>query len=428
MTGDVSAARRKPPAVWILACITLSGTFAMHLLVPALPAAARAFGVPPATAALMITFYVAGLALGQLLYGPPADCFGRRPALLGGLMLYTVAGVLAALAPRIEVVLAARFLQAAGGCAGLLIGRAIVQDTCETGEAVSRLALMTAMALLGPGLAPLAGALAAELWGWRSLLLLLAGLGTLNVILAWRYVPETCTPSGLLSVKSVVEDYRRLFGSCVFSAYAMAGGIATTSFYAFIAASPFIYAVKLRRPMEEVGLYLGLMIAGTAVGTAAATGLARTLRPERMCSLANGLSGLSAGVLLAFVISERLTPTCVAAAMFVFAIGVGACGPATLVKALGVDRQRVGAASGLYGAIQMGVGALCTALGTAGEDTALTAAAVLAIGASVAQMLLWVGARAERHGMGSSAPAARVTRAALPRTGRGTRSDRHPDA
>ena len=168
--------KRSAP-LWLLVLVTFSGTLAMHMFVPALPDAAQRLGVDAATIRMTISVYIFGLAVGQLVYGPLSDVFGRRPTLLVGLALYTAGGLAATLAPSAGVLIAARLVQAAGGCAGLLLGRAIVRDTAGSNDAVRRLALMSLMTMVGPGLAPLVGSLLAAAWGWRAIFVVLTALG-----------------------------------------------------------------------------------------------------------------------------------------------------------------------------------------------------------------------------------------------------------
>src|SRR5690606_36606525 len=123
-----SAPVRRQPSIWLLVTITLTATLAMHLFIPALPAAAQDLGASVGEIQLTISLYIVGLAAGQLVYGPLSDGFGRRPVHIAGLVLYTVAGLASAFAPSVHGLVAARFLQALGGCAVLVLGRAMVRD------------------------------------------------------------------------------------------------------------------------------------------------------------------------------------------------------------------------------------------------------------------------------------------------------------
>src|SRR5206468_1930764 len=125
MTGVRGAA----PPLWLLVLITVSGTLAMHMFVPALPDAATSLGTTTGQMQMSVSIYIIGLAAGQLFYGPLSDALGRRPMLIAGLVLYTVGGAAAIFAPGLPTLLAARLVQALGGCAGLALGRAIVRDT-----------------------------------------------------------------------------------------------------------------------------------------------------------------------------------------------------------------------------------------------------------------------------------------------------------
>ncbi|MFS2055590.1 MFS transporter, partial [Variovorax sp. CT11-76] len=141
-TNAIPVSRAAHAPLWLLALVTFSGTLAMHIFVPALPIAARSLGAGIGEMQMTVSLYIFGLAVGQLVYGPLADRFGRRPVLLAGLSLYTAAGLAAALAPEVHALITARLFQAMGGCAGLVLGRSIVRDTAEPQEATRRLALM----------------------------------------------------------------------------------------------------------------------------------------------------------------------------------------------------------------------------------------------------------------------------------------------
>ena len=377
-----------PPAarvpLWLLASITFSGTVGMYIFVPALPQAAAALGGSAGAMQLAVSLYVLGLALGQPFYGPLADRFGRRPVLVAGLTLYTLAGLLAGLAPDAGTLVIARLFQALGGCAGVVLGRAIVRDTSAPKEAAQRLALLNLMVTAGPGLAPLIGAAVAATAGWRVVLLLLCALGLANLAFTWRLLPETGTSTGQPAA-AILRDYGRLAVSPVFLGYSILGGCMTTAAYAFFSAAPFIFR-DLGRPEHEVGGYLAVLVIGISLGNALASRVIGRSPLDTVLRWSGAVSLAAALALLALVLSGGLTVAGAMGCMFVFTLCTGVGGPAALGQAIGVNPRVVGSASGLYGFVQMTVGAVCSALAGLGAHHALSAALVMAGAALLGQV------------------------------------------
>lgn len=403
MTSKAADPPDPPPSsspnapLWLLALFTLSGPIAMHMLVPALPHAARDLGASVGAMQLTISLYILGMAVGQLGYGPVSDRFGRRPVLVAGLILYSVASIAAFLAPTIQALIAARLFQAFGGGAGLALSRAIVRDTAKPPDIARRLALMNLMVTLGPGMAPVIGGLLSTSFGWRAIFLALGALGVVNLLLLWRLLPETRAVTGHVSAATIARDYRQLLKSPSFIGYAIGGGCATTSMYAFIGAAPFILVDELHRPPFEVGIYLGLLVGGFSLGTILATRLIPGVPISTLLTRSSLVSALAAFVFLGAALSSHLNVALAVVPMFVFTIGAGISSPTALTQALGINPRIIGSASGLYGAVQMGIGALCAGLVGLGRDPALAAGIVLATASVVGQLAFWIGARSRQE-------------------------------
>lgn len=398
MTAPSPTPARSAP-LWLLTLITFSGTLAMHIFVPAMPEAGQALGANVGEMQMTMSVYIFGLAMGQLLYGPLSDRFGRRPLLMIGLLVYTLTSIAAAFATAVNGLIVLRLFQALGGCAGLVIGRAMVRDSVQSHEAARRLALMNLMVVFGPGAAPLIGSALASSLGWRSIFLGLSLLGIVDLACAWFLLPESRTrreapqsnppgnnPSGS---NSLGRDYARLLTSPTFLGYAIGGACATTAMYAFIGASPFIFAHQLHRPDYEIGLYPALLMGGVALGSMVASKLFSLVRIERLAIGASLVSVLASLTFLVVVLTDNLSVALVMGPMFVFGFGAGIAAPAALTQAMSVNPNVVGSASGLYGFSQMAVGALCTTLVAAGDNPALAAAVILAAAGLIGQLSFW---------------------------------------
>lgn len=393
---DSASGPVRPAPLWLLALITFSGTLAMHVFVPALPRAAQDLGASAGSMQLTISCYILGLAFGQLFYGPISDRYGRRPVLMVGLALYTAASVVAALAPGVEALIATRLLQALGGCAGLVLGRAIVRDGSGMTDSTRRLATMNLVVIIGPGIAPLIGTAVSETLGWRAIFVGLAAMGLANMLLTWRVLPETARPGAGAGFGAVMRGYRRLLRSPAFLGYAVGGSLATTPMYAFISAAPFIFTRQLGRPAHEVGSYLALAVVGVWLGNLGSSRLVGRVRVGRLMTTGSAISLLGALLIFVSAVSGHLSLPFVLAGAMVFTFGAGLASAPALAEAMSIDPHLAGSASGFYGFIQMAIGALATALAGLGGDPALASGAVLTVAALGAQLCFGLALRARR--------------------------------
>jgi DHA1 family bicyclomycin/chloramphenicol resistance-like MFS transporter len=381
---EASAVDPRGVRLWVLALITLSGTLAMHMFVPALAQAARDLAVSPTAIQSTISLYILGLAVGQLVYGPISDHLGRRPALLFGLSLFTVAGIACMAATSVGVLVAARFAQALGGCSGLLLGRAIVRDTSNAAETMHRLAALQLITMIGPGVAPLIGALIATAFGWRWIFAFFVALGVTGLVVTWRLLPETRASRDPGTPRSLRADYALLVRSPAFLGCVVGGGCATTSLYAFITAAPFMLVERFGQSTTLVGVSLFVLIAGAGVGNVISRRLAARVSLMGAMLTANILS-LTCAVLLVLQLALGIaTMPGVMAAMFLYCVGAGLCSPAVVTKAMSVQPSVAGSAAGIYGCAQMVVGAACTAAVGLGHDPGLSAAVVLVVASLIA--------------------------------------------
>ncbi|MDR3531932.1 MAG: multidrug effflux MFS transporter [Rhodopila sp.] len=395
---SISLRRRRAQAPFLLlVAMTACGTLGMHVIIPALPATARALGMSIGTAQLTITLYLIGLAIGQLLYGPVSDRFGRRPVLLVGLSLFTGASVVTALAPNATILIGARILQSIGGCAGLVLGRAAVRDGATAEKAAGQLALLTLVMAMVPAIAPAIGGYITAYIDWRASYVLLALFGGSTLLACALLMPETLSQPST-SRRSMVTAYVRLLRSPRFLGYAVGGACSTTAFYGFMSASPFIFESQLHQPTQRVGLYYLLLMLGVAAGSFGANRVAGRLPLRTALRIANGLGILGASLFALADAGNMLTVATVVAPVSLFMVGAGMASPFALAGSVSVNPQAIGAASGMYGFIQMGYGMLCTVVVETWHPGAVyPVAAVLLGSALLGQAAMSMALRAERR-------------------------------
>jgi len=369
----------------LLVALTACGTMGMHVIIPALPATARALNMSISTTQLTITLYLVGLAVGQLIYGPVSDRFGRRPVLLMGLTLFTIASVVTACAPNAGVLIGSRVLQSIGGCAGLVLGRAAVRDAATPDKAAGQLALLTLVMSMVPAFAPAVGGYLTAYIHWRASYVLLAAMGGLTLAVTLLILPETNRERiGGSPFGSLLSGYATLVRSRAFLGYAAGGACSTTSFYAFMSASPFILENVLHRPTQEVGLYYIMLMGGVAAGSFLANRLSRFVSLRRGLSLANFITIAGASLFVFLDAADLLSAPSMIGAVTLFMVGAGMASPFALAGSVSVNPRTIGAASGMYGFFQMGYGMLCTVAVELWHPGAVYPVALIMLGSVVA--------------------------------------------
>jgi MFS transporter, DHA1 family, multidrug resistance protein len=363
---DWSEARRTP---WRLLALLIAmagmSSLSLNILVPAMPGLATKLAADPARVQLTVSLYLMGLAVAQLVFGPLSDRFGRRPVVLAGLALATVASTAAIFAASIATLVIARVAQSLGASTGQTIGRAIIRDLYDRQHAASMIGLVTSVVVLMPMIAPLIGGILDTLFGWEAIFAFTAAVSF--AICAWAMLglPETRNLSlGPNSERHFRADLAALAASPRFFGYALCAGLGSAPFFSFLGAAPHVVVSMLGRTSAEYGLWFFVPSIGFMAGNFAVSRLTTRFGIDALIWW--GIALTIAGCLLNVAVYVAL-PGWEMATIFlpqiVIGFGNGLLLPTSIAGAVSIRPQVAGTASGVTGFVQMGIAAVAAQLG-----------------------------------------------------------------
>jgi DHA1 family bicyclomycin/chloramphenicol resistance-like MFS transporter len=360
----MTANRREPldPAkaafrrsVLLLGAIAALGSLSTQLLVPALPSIAADLGIGVRSAQLVIGVFLVGLGGGQLLVGPIADRVERRHLLLGGLALFAAGSLLAAFSNRLEILLAARLLQAAGSATGLVIARVLLNTMVPPERAVAAQASLMSIVLVSPALAPVLGGVLTEWMGWRAIMGLLFASGLIACWVVSLRIPREASRRDPAASVKLHAAYGRIIRNRRFLAATAAMACGSAVLYVFLGAAPFLLEGPYGLSPRETGLCLLLVATASIAGTKIVGRVQPFVDPLR---LGTGLSLLA--VLLLGGVSLRGDPSLALflAPCTILGLSAGFIGPTAIAHILVSAKGLEGTSTSLAGALQMTTSAL----------------------------------------------------------------------
>jgi len=383
---DVSAGTRSITVglLVVLGLLSAIAPFATDLYLPAFPLMTTALDTSATWVQLTLTAFLGGVAAGQLVFGPLSDRVGRMPPLVAGAVLCVAASVVAALAPTVEVLVAARFVQGLAGAAGMVIGRAIVSDLATGRTAARAFSLMMIVGGIAPVVAPVVGSLLMGPLGWRGLLGVVLALTVLMLVAVLAVVRETLPRERRTARAARTVAGRSGLGSRTFWGSTVAFTFAFAVMMAYISASPFLYQQMMGLGAVQYGLLFGL----NALALGVVSGISGRLTATRSVPglLRAGLvTVLVATVALAVLVAAGVPAGWYAVPIFVAVAALGLVMGNATALALGAVPHAAGTASALLGAAQFALaGAVSPLVSIGGEGTAAPLAAVMVTAALIA--------------------------------------------
>lgn len=376
--------------ILLLGALTAFGAVSIDLYLPGLPAIARDFGVDAEMAQFTMAAFFIGMAIGQLVYGPLSDRFGRRTPLFIGIFVYIAASVGCAMAPTIEWLIAGRFMQALGACAGVVIARAVVRDRYDHQESARIFSLLILVLGVAPMVAPTVGGWIIALAGWRAIFYALAAFGVAVGFGVYFELEESRSNETheLARGETAIGAYARLLGKPRLLGYVLSGALNGACLFTYISTAPTLMIETWGFDANEFGLLFALMAVGVIGSSQVNRRLLRDHTSNRILAVAS-VVGVLAGALLVIVAITGLGGKWgVLTMMFVVLTSYGFMQANTLAGALSVDPLRSGSTSALVGSGAFLAGALASSLAaTFHDDSAVSMAIVMALallGSSVA--------------------------------------------
>ena len=348
-------------------------TLALAIITPSLPGIGESFSVTPESAQRVLTVYMVMVGLGQLIFGPVSDRFGRRLTLLAGLGLYLLGSVLASFAPNLEFLVLARFIQGLGASAAMVLPRVIINDTHKPRAAAASLAAVTAAMAITPMISFPFGGILFEFFGWRGSMVVTVLLGVVTLVATLFVLQETNNARQTsLRLASVAVDYLSLTKNKQFLLFSMNMGFHTSIFYAFLNFLPFAFK-HLGYSASEFGYYIMLLPTSFIAGNLISRKLTPILGITKMVRMGSLIIVAGVGVMAGLVFLGFESAWGLVLPGMVYSLAVGFSLPnATMGAINAVGRSVRGAGSGLAGSLQMFLGsgiAASTILLGAAEDT-----------------------------------------------------------
>jgi DHA1 family bicyclomycin/chloramphenicol resistance-like MFS transporter len=350
--------------IMLLLLVAMTGVapISLYMLVPALPVLATVFGRDISIAQMTVSLYMVGIACSQIIMGPLSDRFGRRPVLLAGLGLMVMASAACIFAETLPQLIAARFLQALGGAAGMVVSRAIIRDLYSRERISSMISLVIAVMMIAQMLSPLTGGLLETAFGWRSIFYVITAASLVIAVAIALALPET------RRVRAEGSNFRGdvgyLITSRAFVGYMLCQVLASQIIFTFAGGGPYIVVLQMGRSSAEYGAWFAATGFAYLIGNLFCVRFAPRHSLERLIwfGLAMQLTGSILNLVWG-VTGLNLTPSWLFGTQMLVMFANAFVMSNSAAGAISIRPEAAGTASGAMGFLQMGIGALFSQFG-----------------------------------------------------------------
>lgn len=343
-----------------MALLTAIGPLAVDMYLPAFPNIALDLNTPEGNVERTLASYLLGMALAQLFYGPISDRFGRKPPLLFGVLLFSVASIAVSFSHDIEHLTLWRIVQAFGGAAGAVIPRAVIRDHLETRDAARALSMIMLIMGATPILAPIIGGQVLLFADWRFIfhIMTLCGLGLL--IATVLTMKESLDKVNIIPLrpKIIINNYKELLQHSGFLFYSLAIAFGSAGMFAYISGAPRVFISTYHVPTGWFGVLFGLNAFCLILASQIGARLLQYFPPQKILSVAQSIQFSAVIIGLVCTLLGIINLYGVMALLMTFMACQGFINPNAAALALSAQGHRLGVASALMGTLQMLCGAL----------------------------------------------------------------------
>ena len=390
-------AERRIELIVILGALTAFAALSIDMYLPAIPGIAREFRVPIGSAERTLSSFFLGFTIGQAFFGPLADRFGRKTPLYAGLALYVLMCAACALSRNVEMLMAWRFLQAIGACAGGVVARACVRDLFGAEEAPRIFAYMMLVLGVAPLIAPFLGGYMLLWASWRGIFWTQGALGAIAALAILLRLPETHGGAHrTLHPGHILRDYWEIGRDRRFIAAALAGAVSNSSMFAYITGSPHVFIDLFHVRPQNFGWFFGAIAAGLITMAQVSARLLKRAPAETVMLSAQAAQSAAGAVVMLVAVTGIGHADGLAVALFLFVALNGAIMPMATGIAMRPYARNAGMASALIGTLQFATAtASSLVMGAFSPRTPLPMAAIMT-GCAVTGLVLHLLLRAPR--------------------------------
>jgi DHA1 family bicyclomycin/chloramphenicol resistance-like MFS transporter len=350
--------------IFILGALSTISPFSIDMYLPGFPAIAKALGTTIDKVELSLTAYLAGIAIGQLFYGPLLDRYGRKTPLYVGLIIYVIASLVCATTSSVYGLIVMRFVQAIGGCAGIVAAQALVRDLFPVNKTAQAFSSLTLVIAVSPLIAPTIGGYVTWAFGWQSIFIILAIITALIILAVYFILPRGKRPDHTLSLhpSSVVKNFFLVLKQPQFLLYAVTNGIATAAPFAYIAGSSAVFMNQYHVSEQGYG-WIFAIIAFAMIGTTQLNHvLLKKFNSETIIKFTLRYQTVVGLLLIMGTWLDWYNLYTLVFMMFIFFTGQGLTGPNATALSLAPFVRHTGSAAALTGCFRMAAGGIVSAL------------------------------------------------------------------